>query len=126
MPINTTHKIQSLALLGVVSTVAFERIAATDWRFLHSKAGILICLWSVLPYVLMACATELLKTPRAQSWWLAVSAVMVMVAITAYYHTLFVQPDAQGALIFLFLPLVQCLIACIALILIRLLAWLDR
>jgi len=126
MPINTTHKIQSLALLGVVSTVAFERIAATDWRFLHSKAGILICLWSVLPYVLMACATALLKTPRAQSWWLAVSAVMVVLAIMAYYHTLFVHPDAQGALIFLFLPLVQYLIACVALILIRFLAGRDR
>jgi hypothetical protein len=126
MPINTTHKIQSLALLGVVSTVAFERIAATDWRFLHSKAGILICLWSVLPYVLMACATALLKTPRAQSWWFAVSAVLVMVAITAYYHTLFIHPDAQGALIFLFLPFVQSLITCGALIMIRLLAWRDR
>lgn len=122
----TTHKIQSLALQGIVSTVAFERIAATDWRFLHSKAGVLICLWSVLPYLLMACATELLKTPRAQSWWLAVSAVMVMLAITAYYHTLFVQPDAQGALIFLFLPLVQCLITCGAFILIRLLAGQDK
>lgn len=126
MTINTTHKIQILALLGGVSTVSFERIAATDWRFLHSKAGILICLWSVLPYLLMACATELLKTPRAQSWWLAVSAVMVMLAIAAYYHTLFVRPDAQGALIFLFLPLVQCLITCGALILIRLLAGQDK
>lgn len=124
MPI--THTIQSLALLGGVSTVAFERIAATDWRFLHSKAGILICLWSVLPYLLMACATELLKTPRAQASWLAVSAVMFMLAIAAYYHTLFVRPDAQGALIFLFLPLVQCLITCGALILIRLLAGQDK
>lgn len=126
MSMPTTHKIQSLALLGGISTVAFERIAATDWRFLHSKAGILICLWSVLPYVLMVCATELLKSPRTQSWWLAVSAVMVMLAITAYYHTLFVRPDAQGALIFLFLPLLQCLTACIALILIRFLAGRDR
>lgn len=123
---HTTHKIQSLALLGIVSTVAFERIAATDWRFLHSKAGILICLWSVLPYLLMACATELLKSPRTQSWWLTVSAVMVMLAITAYYHTLFVRPDAQGALIFLFLPLVQCLITFGAFILIRLLAGQDK
>lgn len=126
MTMHATHKIQSLALLGLVSTVAFERIAATDWRFFHSKAGILICLWSLLPYVLMVCATELLKTPRTQSWWLAVSAVMVMLAITAYYHTLFVHSDAQGALIFLFLPLLQCLTACIALILIRFLAGQDR
>ena len=122
---NSTNKIQSLALLGAIATVAFERIAATDWRFLQSKAGVLICLWSVLPYLLMVCATELLKTPRTQVWWLAVSGMLVTLAIAAYYQTLFIYPDAQGALIFLFLPLVQSLIACGALILIRLLGKRD-
>ena len=106
MPMNSTNKIKSLALLGAIATIAFERVAATDWRFLQSKAGVLICLWSVLPYLLMVCASEWLNTPRTKTWWFAASSMLVALALAAYYQTLFVHPDAQGALIFLFLPLV--------------------
>ena len=95
------------ALIGALVTLGFEAYAAMGLRFLGSRTGLLMTLWTVLPYVTLLAGHWFFAHPRIRRLWLGFAVFEVCVATWMYLQTLWLNPDAQSGLIFLFLPVLQ-------------------
>lgn len=71
--------------------------------------------WIATPFVLMLVAVALAHSVRAQVVVLFVSGILTAAGIFFYRDAMFVHVDAQGALVFLFIPLYQLVIVVITL-----------
>jgi len=95
------------ALVGALVAICFEIYAASGLRFLSYRSGLLMTLWTVMPYVIMFAGRYFFDRSEIQQRWLSFCIFQVFVVIWIYGQTLVMYPDAQGSLIFLFLPLLQ-------------------
>ncbi len=68
--------------------------------------------WVALPWVLIWGCVRLVRGRSAATWWvLGLAALYLVLGTWAYVDALFIHPDPQGALIFLFVPLLGVLAA---------------
>ncbi len=104
---NPTKKISLVALAGALIAICFEIVAASHLRFLSHLAGLLMTLWTVLPYVILWTGKYFFHRCDIQKQWLRFAVFEVLVVTWIYWQTLVMYPDAQESLIFLFLPLIQ-------------------
>jgi hypothetical protein len=102
-----TKKISLVALAGALVAIGFEIVAATQLRFLSHRAGLLITLWTVMPYVIMWAGKYFFQRCDIQRQWLRFAVFEVLAVAWIYWQTLVMYPDVQDSLIFLFLPLIQ-------------------
>lgn len=91
--------------LAVAYSLAMAYIMMADIADFHI-AVLLFFLWAIGPqFVLLLCVK------RFSGWWqcvaLAVQVVFAALSSYGYYDTMYVHTDAQGALVFIFLPLWQ-------------------
>jgi hypothetical protein len=96
-----------IALAGALVAISFEIYAASGLRFLSYCSGLLMTLWTVMPYVIMYAGCYFFDRSEIQKQWRNFSLFQVCVVAWIYMQTLVMYPDAQGSLIFLFLPLLQ-------------------
>ncbi len=91
-------------LLIVSSLIALGLITYASGGVSGLLSGFTI--WSVLPYLILVFISYRAQSVRTL---LAVTILSVVCILSTYlyFDSLFVHPDAQGALIFLFLPLYQ-------------------
>lgn len=108
------RKIATVALVGAVMAIGFEIFAASHLRFLSHRVGLLMTMWTVLPYVIIWTGKFFFQRCDIQKRWLHFSVFEVLVVAWIYWQTLVMYPDAQDSLIFLFLPLVQAAVNLIA------------
>lgn len=95
------------ALAGALAAIGFEIYAASGLQFLSYRTGLLMTLWTVMPYVIMFAGRYFFDRNDIQKRWRNFSLFQVCVVAWIYMQTLVMYPDAQGSLIFLFLPLLQ-------------------
>lgn len=95
------------ALVGAVAAIGFEIYAASGLQFLSYRTGLLMTLWTVMPYVIMFAGRYFFDRCEIHKRWRNFSLFEVCVVVWIYMQTLIMYPDAQGSLIFLFLPLLQ-------------------
>lgn len=100
-------KISIVALIGAVIAIGFEIFAASQLRFLSHRVGLLMTLWTVLPYLIMWAGKYFFQRRDIQKTWLHFAVFEVLAIAWIYWQTLVMYPDAQDSLIFLFLPLLQ-------------------
>lgn len=100
-------KISIVALIGALIAICFEIHAASQLRFLSHRIGLLMTLWTVLPYVILWAGKYFFQRRDVQKMWLQFAVFEVLVVAWMYWQTLVMYPDAQDSLIFLFLPLLQ-------------------
>lgn len=93
-------------LLGAFACGWFEKVAARAENLLSLDA---FSVWVASPYFLLLIPVVLAHSKKGQVALLVVSLLMVAGALFIYYDTMFVHLDAQGGLVFLFLPLWQLL-----------------
>jgi len=96
-------------------------VTADVWFEQHARALSTIkvdgfSLWIAAPFVLMGIAIFTGNSVRSLRLLLVLSILMALSSMYFYYDALFLHVDAQGALIFLFLPLCQLIAAAIALL----------
>jgi len=96
-----------IALAGALVAISFDIYAASGLRFLSYRSGLLMTLWTVMPYVIMYAGCYFFDRSEIQKRWRNFSLFQVCVVAWIYMQTLVMYPDAQGSLIFLFLPLLQ-------------------
>lgn len=99
-----------VALAGAVMAICFMVAAASNLRFLSHYVGVLMTLWTVMPYVIMYAGRYFFQRRDIQKQWLHFAVFQVLIVAWIYWQTLFMYPDAQGSLIFLFLPLIQAVL----------------
>ena len=76
------------------------------------RAGALgFVLWALFPYGVLAVALPRFWSARARMAGLAGTAAIVVGALALYADALWLHPDAQGALAFVFVPVVQLAVA---------------
>jgi hypothetical protein len=107
-------KISIVALIGALMALGFEIFAASQLRFLSHRVGLLMTLWTVLPYVILWAGKYFFQRCDILKRWLHFAVFEVLVVAWIYWQTLVMYPDAQDSLIFLFLPLVQAALNLIA------------
>lgn len=95
------------AMIGALLALGFELYAARGFAFLESASGLLITLWTIVPYLTLHAGYYFFEHPRIQKQWLSFSVIEVAVVAWLYFQTVVMYPDAQGGLIFLFLPVWQ-------------------
>lgn len=100
-------KISIVALIGALMALGFEIFAASQLRFLSHRVGLLMTLWTVLPYVILWAGKYFFQRCDILKRWLHFAVFEVLVVAWIYWQTLMMYPDAQDSLIFLFLPLLQ-------------------
>lgn len=105
-----TQKISLVALAGAILAICFMIAAASNLRFLSHQVGVLIALWTVMPYVIIYTGKYFFQRRDIQKQWLHFAVFEVLIVAWIYWQTLFMYPDAQGSLIFLFLPLIQAVL----------------
>ena len=102
-----TKKTSLVALAGALIAIGFEIVAATHLRFLSHRAGLLMTLWTVMPYIILWAGKYFFQRCDIQKQWLRFAVFEVLVVTWMYWQTLVMYSDAQDSLIFLFLPLIQ-------------------
>ncbi|WP_029148806.1 hypothetical protein [Methylophilus sp. 5] len=95
------------ALVGAVIALYFEAYAANGLQFLSYRTGLLMTAWTLMPYLILFAGRYFFEGSDIQKQWLHFGIFEVLVVAWIYWQTLVMYPDAQGGLIFLFLPLLQ-------------------
>ncbi|MDP8568463.1 hypothetical protein [Methylophilus aquaticus] len=108
-----------VALTGAIGTLWFEYVAAAGFGFLTTKSGWWMTAWTVLPYAMLFFGRHVATGAQAQRWMLWISLLVVTTGMYAYYQAFFVFLDAQSALIFLFMPLLQSMVCFTLLIVVK-------
>lgn len=103
-----------ISISGALLAVGFEVYAASGLRFLGNLTGLLMTLWTILPYAILFAGRYFFDHARIQKQWLSFSLFEVCVVAWLYLQTLVFYPDAQNGLIFLFLPLLQSVVNLLA------------
>lgn len=101
------QKISLVALSGALMAISFEIYAARGLGFLSQQVGLLIMVWTVLPYVIIWSGRYFFQRCDVLKQWLRFAVIEVILVAYLYWQVLVIDQDAQGALIFLFLPLIQ-------------------
>lgn len=102
-------RLATLAVLavGALATAAIM-LAATDGAADGGIGWLLgFLLWALLPYPLLALGTARLRRHGLQWVVLAGSVLLTAAALLIYALAVWGEPDAQGALVFVFIPLYQ-------------------
>lgn len=101
------QRLMIISLVGALMAIGFELYAARGFAFLEGASGLLITLWTLLPYLTLMSGDYFFKDPLIQKQWFSFSLFEVLIVGWIYFQTLVMYPDAQDALIFLFLPVWQ-------------------
>lgn len=94
-------------LAGALATVALMAWAASwSWSGLAFMGALMT--WCVSPYVLLGIVSRKPRESRSAAIMLLATALVVAAfAGVVYVDSIFFHPDAQGALVFLFIPVWQ-------------------
>jgi hypothetical protein len=101
-----TYAVLCISTLGVIGFVTY-----TSGGFDVLSNGFLFVLWAVSPYILLGTVSFRAMSHRTVLTS-SVLSVLCMASVYMYFDSLFIHPDAQGALVFLFLPLYQLFAIC--------------
>jgi hypothetical protein len=93
-----------LIAVAAVATLLLE-VAAASWP--ASGAGLGFMAWGVSPYLYLAALNSWVKTPGAIKAMLIMTALAGQIGIWLVVDAMFLNPDAQSGLVFLFAPLWQ-------------------
>lgn len=93
---------RALLLLGVFATLSLGVYAGGKFDSLWST----ITLWEILPFLTLFIIEKRTKSYRALLGVTLLS-ILYVLSVYAYIDSLFIHPDAQGALVFLYLPFYQ-------------------
>lgn len=125
--------VSTLVLLagGALATVGMMIYAAQPWGdnyAYQSFAGYLSLLlfmgWAISPYFALMVTTVWLVEPGAGRWMVLAGALLITVfGAWLTIEAIIIRPDAQGGLVFIFLPLYQWLVVAV-IVLVGL--WLKR
>lgn len=107
-----TLRTSSLALLGLgaLATLALL-VASSGGAAAFLDGGVRFAAWALAPYALLTVGLSRFWSRRARLAGLAGCAAVVAGAVAAYADALFVHPDPQSALAFVFVPVVQIVVA---------------
>lgn len=108
-----------VALAGALCTLWFEYVGAAGFEFLTTQAGWWMTAWALLPYGLILVGSYIVTGAVVSRWFAALSFLVTVAALYAYYQALIVDLDAQSALIFLFMPLLQSMFCVMLLIILK-------
>jgi hypothetical protein len=110
MPLASVGRIRTASVIvlagGILGGGWFERYAA-DPTNVFSWDGFTV--WVAASYFLMPVPVVLANTVRSQIVIAALSGVLVLGGLFLYWNAMFLHPDAQGALVFFFIPFYQCI-----------------
>jgi hypothetical protein len=104
----TTRRLQL-----VTSTVLVAAILLSGWFEQYAKGSKAsysfdgFSVWVAAPFVLMLIAVVLAHSTKAQTGVLVTSLLLALAGLLLYWDAMFVHTDAQGGLVFLFIPLYQ-------------------
>src|SRR5512139_3739041 len=104
-----------ISMLGLAATFGIASYASVGLSWAVSSSGILLFAWAVLPYGLVAMAANLTRSKKGSIAVLVVAAISLLFAGLVYVDAFFIHSDAQSALAFIFVPLVQNAVAIIVL-----------
>ena len=91
-------------VVAILASGWFEQYAkGSDGRF--TVDGFTV--WIASPFALLLIPAVLAHSVRAQLVVLVVAAILAVGGLLLYWDSMFVHIDAQGALVFLFIPLYQ-------------------
>ena len=99
---------------GALGTLAALVVSAGGVSAFRAD-GIGFVLWALLPYGVLAVGLPRFWSARARTAGLAGTIAAVAGALALYADALWVHPDAQGALAFVFVPVVQLAVATLTL-----------
>lgn len=116
---NIQKSIVLVALTGAIGTLWFEYVAAVGFGFLTTKVGWWMTVWALLPYGLILAGSDIVTGAVVNRWFAVLSFLVTLAALYAYYQALIVDLDAQSALIFLFMPLLQSMFCVMLLIILK-------
>jgi len=90
-------------LAAAVTTVIGVKSASEPIAF----AAVGFIVWAVSPYIYLAVMANLVSTNTAKSGVLSLSLLAGLFGIWFIVDAMFIHPDAQGGLIFIFVPFIQ-------------------
>lgn len=96
-----------IALATAVATLALmAKIASWSWQGAAFMIGLMT--WAASPYALLAWVMRRPRDcPGAAITLFVTTLAVALFAVVVYADTVFFHPDAQGGLVFLFIPLWQ-------------------
>lgn len=102
----------ALLAIGAVTTLGFMLYAGEPDVPLWWPVALVIAAWCVVPYGVLARTSRRMADDRLAAWTIvAVSALWTLIAVATLYTTFITYSDAQGGLVFLFLPIWQAIVA---------------
>jgi hypothetical protein len=113
---NTIRNLKLAAYAALVVAVIVDIWFEQHARALPTIKVDMFSLWIAAPFALMGMAIAVGNSVLSLRVLLALSILLALSSVFFYYDTLFVHVDAQGALIFLFLPLCQLVAVAIVLL----------
>lgn len=100
-----------VVLAAAIATAAIERIAASEP---DSSAGLGFLAWGLSPYLYLLFMVRRAATPLTARIALAIAVVASFIGVWLPVDAMFVEPDAQSGLVFLFAPLWQWFLLLVA------------
>ena len=100
-PRRLTDALVAFGALATLTTMAAMAGGVDFDLFLGAFA-----LWALLPYAVLAAAAHRSSTPLFGRAFAAVAVPVVAFAVAVYGYA-YLEPDAQGGLVFIFVPMLQ-------------------
>ena len=95
----------SIAVIGAI--VSLAKVAAGVFETDALAAGFAFVGWAAMPAAACVLLALWLRSPRALRVHVAVTAMLIAFQLAVYLTEQFGRPDAQGALVYFFVPLYQ-------------------
>ena len=123
------NAIRTLRLAGYTTLIA--AIIASVWfeQYARASASIKVdgyTLWVAAPFAFMGLTFAVGRSFRSLVVLLILSGLLAFSSVLIYWGAMFAHVDAQGGLIFLFLPLCQIVVAALALAVVIIAFFLSR
>lgn len=104
-----------ISLVAVIFTAAIQIYAAQPWGDNYAYQSVrdylglsVFVIWAISPYLFVYFSSYFQKSSRKPLLFrLIAGALLLVVALYIYINATFIHLDAQGGLVFLFLPLYQ-------------------
>jgi len=112
-----------ISAFGLAATFGIATYASAGLSWVAKADGLLLFVWAVLPYALLSLSANIAHCHKSSIVVLATAAISLVFAALVYIDAFFIHSDAQSALAFLFVPLLQNGLS-ITLLLVVIVGWL--
>lgn len=104
------NTIKNLRLVGYATLVFAIIVDVWFEQYARGSVGVRIdgySVWIAAPFILMVVAIAIANSLRSLKVVFVLSVLLALSSLFIYWHALFIHVDAQGSLVFVFLPLYQ-------------------